>query len=542
MEGPLSNWQGKWQGKRKWGVAVLMAVIVAAGAYGHVKAVGEGSANQSDDISTELSKEDEASLKKIKAAYNVDNQKAIAEELEQKKQEDEYTADHMLVEYNPFGTNTLSLYFYFKTDDAVKVSYTVSTLEKPVGDFTQDVSDTQEYTTEHEFQLIGLVPDAHNEITITLTSENGDVSTKNYQYDMGSILGDEELQLNSTIDEEKKEALSDGLYVVLGNDDSSLDFMYYYDNAGVLRGEVPILGYRSHRLIWGDDQMYYSISETKMAAVNRLGQVTNVYDTGDYELHHDYVFDDNGNILILATDTTQDSVEDIIIRLDADSGEVQEVLDLGDLLGDYKNTCVKNSDDELDWMHINAIQWMGKDSVLLSSRETSTIIKVTDIYDNPQIEYMLGDDSFWADTKYEELLYQKKGDFTIQGGQHSITYVKDDSLEEGQYYLYMFNNNNGVSETQPDFDWTSAGLSNGADNSYYYKYLVDENAGTFQLADSFKVPYSGYVSSVQELDGNVIVDSGVKGVFQEYDENHDMIAEFKMSAESFIYRVYKYQF
>ena len=81
--------------------------------------------------------------------------------------------------------------------------------------------------------------------------------------------------------------------------------------------------------------------------MNRLGQVTKVYDLGNYKLHHDYVFDENGNMLILATDTTQDSVEDIVLKLDVNSGEVTEVLDLGDLFGEYKKTCVKNSSDEM---------------------------------------------------------------------------------------------------------------------------------------------------------------------------------------------------
>ena len=65
--------------------------------------------------------------------------------------------------------------------------------------------------------------------------------------------------------------------------------------------------------------------------MDELGQITQVYDLGQYELHHDYVFDDAGNILILASDTGQDSVEDIILRLDTEDGTVEEVLDLEDL-------------------------------------------------------------------------------------------------------------------------------------------------------------------------------------------------------------------
>lgn len=427
----------------------------------------------------------------------------------------------------------------------MKVSYTIHVKEDDIADFSRNVYQDEEYQKEHEFQVIGLIPDTENTITFYITNEDGSTDTKEIVYEMGSLYGEEAVQLDTDV-KQSADKLEDGLYVVLGNDSPSMDFMYYYDNNGVLRGEVPLLGYRSHRLIFDENSMYYSISEKKMAQVNRLGQVTKVYDLGNYKLHHDYVFDENGNMLILATDTTQDSVEDIVLKLDVNSGEVTEVLDLGDLFGEYKKTCVKNSSDELDWMNINTIQYIGNGSVLLSSRETSTIIKVDNIYDGPVVSYMIGEKDFWKDTSYVSLLLNKKGDFTIQGGQHTITYETDESLSDGQYYLYMFDNNIGISETRPDYDWSSIGLkvSSAVDgkNSKYYKYLVDENEGTFELVDSFKVPYSGYVSSAQETGDNVLVDSGLKGTFTEYDVDHKAIVTYKMDYEKFIYRVFKYKF
>ncbi len=323
--------------------------------------------------------------------------------------------------------------------------------------------------------------------------------------------------------------------------------MYYYDTNGVLRSEIPIIDYRSHRLLFDDDGvMYFSISYTQMAAIDRLGQVVAVYDFGDYNLHHDYAWDDDGNMLVLGTDNTSDSVEDRVLSLNVETGELTEVLDLGDLFGDLKAECVKNSDGDLDWMHINTIDWLGNGTIILSSRETSSIVKISGLYDTPTVEYILSDSEVWEGTGYESLLYDKVGDFTIQGGQHTVTYLEDDSLEEGQYYLYMYNNNIGISETRPDFDWSALGLtestSTGGEESLYYKYLVDENAGTFELVDSFSVPYSGYASSAQLLGDNTIIDSGSAGYFAEYDAEHNLIASYSMATEKFLYRVYKYDF
>lgn len=551
--------RGQKVGRKKrilWGIGiVVIAAAIGIGGtafYLHHKSEdnlsatesSNGEVKKSDNEKNVMNEEQKEIFKKVKASYDPEAQTFIAESIAQEKSEGTYTADNMLIKYNPFGRNTQSMYVYFSTEDPKFVSYTIHVDNEEIDDFTQDVH-SKALETEHEFQLIGLIPNTSNTITFTVTGEDGSVNTYETSYEMGDIYGEEELVLDKEVLQED-ETLEDGLFVILGNDSSSMDFMYFYDNQGVLRGEVPILGYRSHRLLFRDDYMYYSISEKKIAQVNRLGQVTNVYQLGDYKLHHDYVFDEAGNLLILATDTRQDSIEDIVLKLNPTTGDVSEVLDLGDLMEDYKESCTENSSDELDWTHLNTIQYIGDNSILISSRETSSILKIKNLSENPEIAYIISDEEVWGDTSYEDLVLEKTGDFTIQGGQHTVTYETDDSLEEGQYYLYMFNNNIGYSETRPDFDWTDLNLTNTSgvdgDCSYYYKYLVDENKGTFELVDSFEVPYSGYVSSVQDLNGHTIVDSGLKGTFTEYDSGHKPIVTFTMDTEKFIYRVFKYEF
>lgn len=417
------------------GIVLTLAVCFAG--CGAQEGQEQESAGQGQEMTEE---ELEEERDRIRGIYDVESQSAIREGLDAEKREKAYTSDDMLVEYNPFGTNTQSLYIYFQTETPVSVSCTVHVEDESIPDYTQQLTEDSSYLLEHEYQVIGLVPDMENEITFALTGTDGQTEEQTITYEMGSLMGQEEVQLET----------------------------------------------------------------------------------------------EEGN-----------SVEDVVVRLNVTDGTVDEVLDLGDLFGAYKETCVENSDGDLDWMHINTIQWMGDGQVLLSSRETSSVIKIADLYGAPAVEYMISDPAVWSDTEWAGLVLQKEGDFASQGGQHSITYVEDESLPERQYYLYMFNNNIGVSETRPDFDWRVIdGIQSEAvdgTTSYYYKYLVDETAGSYELVERFEVPYSGYVSSVQEIGVNVVADSGMQGIWGEYDSEDDLIRSFTMKKESFIYRVYKYE-
>ena len=257
------------------------------------------------------------------------------------------------------------------------------------------------------------------------------------------------------------------------------------------------------------------------------------------------LLDGEGNLLILASRGGAQTVEDQIIALDLDSGEIIAQLDMGEMLSAYRAQ-TSADDTDWDWLHLNAIQKKDGD-ILVSSRETSTIICIDDFMDDPHIDYMIADERIWADSGYEDLLLTQSEEFKPQYGQHSLTCLVDDEPDDGQYEMILFDNNLGISTSNTDIPWsTFEGLStSGSDEngtSHYYKYLVDEEAGTYTLLESIDLPYSAYVSSVQLLDDHVITDSGMQGVFQEYDADGKLIRSFTVDAENDVYRVYKYTF
>ena len=499
----------------------------------------------------------------IENVYTADFQQMRQEQLIAERDEEPRTIDNIYVKDDPYATNTRSLYVYFTTEQPATVSYTVAAEGYP--DFSADAYEGVDgATTEHEFLVIGLLPDVTNTITLTITDETGGTVERVIEREGLGLLGTEEVRLEQPVQPAEGVDLGNGLYTILGNDSDDQDFMFYYDANGVLRGEVPILFYRSHRLLFDDDGlMWFSASTEKMAAMDRLGRLVKILDLGDrYILHHDYAFDADQNLVLLATELNRSDgcVQDQIVKLDTDTGKVTPLLDMGDMFPEYKMSTDHAGIDESDlsatgkwdWIHFNTIQMLPDGSALLSARETSTIIKIDDLEGTPTLDYMIGEPSVWAGTPQEDDFLTKVGDFPDTGGQHSVTYVDDPALSDGQYYLYMFDNNYGSAQTRPDFDWTvidgivtKYSIATEGAYSQYRRYLVDENAGTYTEVNAFDVPYSPLVSSAQELDGGrVLIDSGLQGLFGVYDESTgELLAQYRMKLNtSYIYRVYQYDF
>ena len=565
----LNREKKDWGMAKKIGLVVLFLLVISAISYGVVvfvrgvnEKIVESQLNDEDWLADNVSITKNDTLGEN--IYSVNRPAAVEvfdmvyQDVVQDKLdvllEDDYTFDNPLMIYNLYGTNTLGLNLYFSTEEEAQLSYTIHVDDNDIADFSRTLSNGEDgnVTTNHAYQMIGLITGEVNEVSLVLENEDGEeIDSKEITVDLTDINVNAQKKL-TVEDGDSKQELANGLYSMLGNDSDDQDYLALYDNDGILRMETEIIGYRAHRILFKDDKMYYSVSQTRIAEVNPLGQVTEIYRTGHYQLHHDYTFDNDGNLIVLANNTKKDTEEDCIIKIDLDTKAVTEVIDFENMFQSYVDTCTLDTtgsrdegEDGLDWLHINSIVWLDGD-VLLSSRETSSIIRVNNIEDNPELVYILSNDQFWEDTEFSDYVYEQQGDFKIHAGQHSLNYEESD--EDGVYYITFFDNNYGKSASQPDFDYSTVGIDNHnsfkGDKSYYYVYKVDENEKTFELVDSFDVTYSGIVSSVQPMsNGNVIVDSGTAGVFAEYDEDHKLIRRFTAKLNKYmVYRVFKYTF
>ena len=488
--------------------------------------------------------------------YNMDVQNRLEESLETLKAEGGYTLENPLAVWNPYGTGTNGLYLYFETEDpSQEVYYTVHTENQEIQDFQAQANAGD--TARKEFLVIGLVPGETCQVTVSLTDGQGEtVQEITFETEVPQVASGYDTTLEYTRGDSQAE-LTGGLYYTLGTQ-GYYGHMFFYDNEGVMRYEMLLDGYKADRILTEGSDIIFCVSADQIGRMNPLGQVVRLYETKGYDMHHDFNRGDEGKLLVLATkkNALDDGVMDRILEIDMETGDVTEIIDLRDVFPDYYKITEKvGSTDTFfwqagtrDWIHLNTIDYMGNDSIVLSSRETSTIMKLSDIHGEVQIDYLLGDKEYWEGTGYEDYVYEKASDFTGQYGQHTVTYVPSGDLEKGQYYLMMFDNNYYANSTRTDgyepelSDSVSTELMGSDLPSHVYFYLVDENQKTYDLVWGYDVPYSSIVSSVQIRNDNYVVNSGVAKVFGEYDQEGEMIREFSYESDFQGYRVMKGDF
>ena len=505
--------------------------------------------------------------------YDVDVQERLASTVAELQDGDgtSWEAESPLAILNPYGTGSNGLYLYFETDWATEVSYTITT--EGYDDYSATASGG--YTTTHEVQIIGLVPGETNHVTITLTGEWGNVrQTIEFDITMPETTSGYPTTI-SYEDGESTAELSDGLYVLLRTY-GYLGYGFFFDNSGTLRYEMVLEGFGLDRIVEYNNEIVVCVSDSKIARINGLGQVTAVYDMGEYVLHHDINDAEEGKLIIAAeyAESDENLKEDLVLELDLETGELTLLLDFSELMEDYRteySRVIGLTDymayeaGQWDWIHINSVQYLSDDSIIVSSRETSTIIKVSNVHSDPEAEWMCGNAAFWDGTSYEDLCLEAVGDFTFQYGQHTVEYAGAGE-EDGVYYLRMFDNNFWALSTRDDYEISDEDLEGVGtalydftdEVSYVRVYKIDENAGTFECVLSFEVPYSSIVSSaapsdvwlsyrlenedeLYDMTGKTwIVNSGTAMVFGEYDEEGTLIRQFSYNGYLQGYRVIKY--
>lgn len=467
--------------------------------------------------------------------YDIEFQTSVRNNIDTLIEENSYNEDNPLVIYNPFLTNTQSLYVYFETEEPYAVSYSIHTPDAPFEDFGGYVVPNQPDTSKvHEFQIIGLIPKETNMITIRMMDKDGVVKLRRFYYYNENEVNIDTIELEATTGTKEvknadktystvpasEESLSEGMFVTFPNVNEVDPYLRLYDTDGIQRGEIPLETFGTKQMIVYEDLMFYRVSEEKIVGVNRLGQVVKVYTSENYTFGEAFCLDKNNDFLVLASDKRQNSVNDCVILLDRETLQVTELVDLGDLLQEYKVTC-KKSNGVLDWISLNSIDLVEGNRILITSEKTDLIIKIRRLYNEPRIAFLVGDITPFEGTSYESLFLRPEGEFELHASVNQIAYQEYDKIRETRLYMEVLNNNETAEYEKGEEPY-----------AYYYYYLVDEaeggteRAGSLRLVEKKVLPAIKEHGSMQWYGNHLIIASDVTADFYEYDSDFNLITKF----------------
>lgn len=500
----------------------------------------------------------------VDAIYNKAKSAAAEDMLTDIKKKRDYSEEDPLWAYNPYGTNPESLYMYFKSKGRFYCRYTVSVDDDKIPDFTRTLDNgaSGNVAMEHEYQIIGLVPDKTNYLIFRLYNKKDELAnTLYYKVDMPKSYSGAQTILKLE-EGRSKTPLQNGLYTVFAGTGTKKQAVLLYDNSGVLRGEFPTkeIGYNMEQIY---DTLVYEVDDNTLACVNELGQVVDCLEIPLHHIYGEFAYDGAGAVYVLAQPVQRSQSLGSVVKVEVNSGDVSDALDLSDIPSLVK--LVKRADKSgklkgRNYMAPDSVQVTGINQLLLGSSKYSTIMKVSNVNSlMPKLDYMMTDQKLWnisgkgkaMKRLRKKLLTKALADgqaeptqatpivdsildsgktttpelFRSQYGQNALVVEKSSNLAEGQYYVGMLNNNAG------------RGTSGQKNNSYYYKYLVDESAGTYALLEKERLTWNEKGGNVTPYDESFLYCRSGDHIFEETGKDGRQIRSFHIKGA--LYRVYK---
>ncbi len=422
-----------------------------------------------------------------------------------------YTIDEPNVIVNPYGNSPLTALIMFETEDNVSVKITIEGKDEHTT-FTNTFAESKE----HYLPVYGLYAGTTNEVIVEIDDE-----TKTIEIETEELPDD--IAIPESVYADKTE-LDNELYFFTPSSsgytcayDVNGDIRWYFTNYALWKIDRLKNGHllvSTERLI---NSPYYM---TGLYEMDLLGKIYTEFSLeGGY--HHDYYEMEDGNLLVASDDFDSEAgtVEDYIVELDRNTGEIVKAFDLKEILnmedGKSENWTA------YDWFHNNSVWYDEKtNSITLSGRHQDAVINID--YETGKLNWIIGDPTNWSE-EYQEYFFTPIGDdFEWQWSQHAAMITP-----EG--YVFILDNGNNKSKIKDEYVPANESYTRGV------MYKIDTEKMTIEQVWEYGKErgsefYSPYISDVDYLAiDHYIVHSG--GIVFVDGENSNQPAGFSEGAE-----------
>jgi len=298
-------------------------------------------------------------------------------------QNGEYPIEEPLVVQNPYERAPLTALVLFETAEPMEITLTV---EGRTEETTISHTSTG-FNTEHEIPVLGLYPDMENQVSLSGETENGDITEVYLPMSTDPV---PEETLDFTLETSRSDKMHPGLTFV------------------------------------SPSRSYPALITIDMENI-----------ISSPPLHHDVIILPNGNYLALLHDGSDEYVEDEIVELDRDTGEVVHRINLKDVFPrEMYEEYDGHQSDVGDWLHVNAVWKLeNEEALLLSARQQNMILKLT--YPEGEIDWIFAHPEDWDEELEDYLLETTDDELKFPAGQHAVKELPDQDGGESTLDLFF---------------------------------------------------------------------------------------------------------
>lgn len=401
-----------------------------------------------------------------------------------------YTIDNPLVSYNLYLINPLSAVISFYTEEETAVTVTVLGKAKE-----GNITHTFPRAKEHVLPVVGLYSGYVNRVEIR--EYRGKVHT--VEIEVPDVFdGDSPLESMDTT----PEYLQDDCIFL---SPSGAELAVAFDYAGDVRWCLNIKcvfdmkRLKNGHILMGTDrlvQMPYYMSG--MYETSACGKIYHEYRLPGGS-HHDAFEMPDGSLLCLTEDLTSDTVEDMCVLIDRNTGEIVKTWD-------YKNFLEpglgkSGSWSEKDWFHNNAVWYDEKShSLTFSGRHMDSIVNID--FETGRLNWILSDPEGWPQEWVDRYFFKPIGtDFEWQYEQHACLITPDGDV-------MCFDNHHWGSKIRENYRAAKNNYSRGVRYRINTKDMTIEQIWQYGKDRGAKF-FSPYICNVEYYnEGHYMVHSG----------------------------------
>ena len=401
-----------------------------------------------------------------------------------------FTIDNPLVSYNLYLINPLSAVISFYTEEETAVTVTVLGKAKE-----GNITHTFPRAKEHVLPVGGLYSGYVNRVEIR--EYRGKVHT--VEIEVPDVFdGDSPLESMDTT----PEYLQDDCIFL---SPSGAELAVAFDYAGDVRWCLNIKcvfdmkRLKNGHILMGTDrlvQMPYYMSG--MYETSACGKIYHEYRLPGGS-HHDAFEMPDGSLLCLTEDLTSDTVEDMCVLIDRNTGEIVKTWD-------YKNFLEpglgkSGSWSEKDWFHNNAVWYDEKShSLTFSGRHMDSIVNID--FETGRLNWILSDPEGWPQEWVDRYFFKPIGtDFEWQYEQHACLITPDGDV-------MCFDNHHWGSKIRENYRAAKNNYSRGVRYRINTKDMTIEQIWQYGKDRGAKF-FSPYICNVEYYnEGHYMVHSG----------------------------------